>query len=71
VPLGPSPTGFTTSTIGVASAGDMAYEIGDGALMVTGSDGKSQTEKASYVVFWAKQPEGRWKVLVDVPDKAT
>lgn len=47
-------------------SGDRAVELGTYALTSNDKAGKPQTTKAKYVVIWGKQPDGSWKVLVDV-----
>ncbi len=47
-------------------SGDRAYEIGNYEITAMDHAGKPQTTKAKYVVVRGKQPDGTWKVLVDV-----
>jgi uncharacterized protein (TIGR02246 family) len=58
---------FAPTKVEVARSGDLAYEVGDYALTVKDKRGKPQTSKGKYVVVWAKQPDGSWKVMVDSP----
>lgn len=56
---------FVTDTIVVASAGDMAYEIGNDTI--TYNDGKKRvTTVNNGVVVWRKQSDGQWKAAVDI-----
>ena len=58
---------FAPTKVEVSKSGDLAYEIGDYALTVNDKRGKPQTSKGKYVVVWAKQANGTWKVVVDAP----
>jgi uncharacterized protein (TIGR02246 family) len=56
---------LTLKTTKIESAGDLAYEIGDFSLQVTGEDGKMTTAPGNYVVVWKKGSDGAWRLLVD------
>jgi uncharacterized protein (TIGR02246 family) len=58
---------FAPTKVTVSRSGDLAYEIGGYSLTMNDKKGKPQTTKAKYVVVWGKQPDGKWKVLVDAP----
>jgi uncharacterized protein (TIGR02246 family) len=58
---------FTPTKVVVGRSGDMAYELGEYEMTVNDKNGKPQTTKAKYVVVWGKQPDGKWKALVDAP----
>jgi uncharacterized protein (TIGR02246 family) len=58
---------FTPTKIEVSRAGDFAYELGRYEFTMPDKKGKLQTDKANYVVVWAKQPDGAWKAIVDAP----
>jgi uncharacterized protein (TIGR02246 family) len=58
---------FNPTKIEVSRAGDFAYELGHYELTMPDKKGKLQTDKANYVVVWAKQPDGGWKAIVDAP----
>ena len=58
---------FAPTKVEVPKGGDMAYELGDYSLTLSGTKGKAQTRKAKYVVVWGKQSDGSWKALVDAP----
>ena len=58
---------FAPAKVEVARSGDLAYEFGDYAITVNDKRGKPQTSKGKYVVVWAKQADGTWKVMVDSP----
>jgi uncharacterized protein (TIGR02246 family) len=56
---------FEPSTVKVATAGDLAYEIGTYQMEMKDPKGKPTVEKGKYVVIWKKQADGAWKVEVD------
>jgi uncharacterized protein (TIGR02246 family) len=58
---------FAPTKVEVAKSGDLAYELGDYELTLSGPKGKPVTSKAMYVVVWGKQADGSWKALVDAP----
>ena len=58
---------FAPDKVEVAKSGDLAYELGDYELTLSGPKGKPVTSKARYVVVWGKQADGSWKALVDAP----
>jgi uncharacterized protein (TIGR02246 family) len=51
----------------VTVVGDMAYEVGNYEMTVTGKNKKPQTSKAKYVVIWSRQADGSWKSVLDAP----
>jgi len=46
--------------------GDIGFAVGRYELHFTGSDGKPQVEKGTYLTTWQKQKDGSWKVISDV-----
>lgn|SRR5271165_1756254 len=46
--------------------GDIGFAVGRYELHFTGSDGKPQVEKGTYLTTWQKQKDGSWKVFSDV-----
>ena len=59
---------FETTAVQVARSGDMAYELGTYSITTTNPKTKKPaTEKGSGVVVWKKQPDGKWKAVVDAP----
>jgi len=58
---------FHADEVEVARSRDLAYETGTYSLTMTGPDGKPMKEAGHYVVVWAKQADGTWKVVVDAP----
>jgi uncharacterized protein (TIGR02246 family) len=51
----------------VTPKGDLAYEIGSYALTFNDKAGKPQPSTGKYVVVWARQADGSWKLVVDAP----
>jgi uncharacterized protein (TIGR02246 family) len=55
---------FEPTSIAVAEAGDIAYDIGTYSLAFTGDQGPVQ-DLGKYVVVW-KKVDGEWKVAADI-----
>ncbi len=55
---------FEPTTVEVAEAGDMAYDIGTYSLSYDADPGRVEDE-GKYVVVWAKEG-GEWKVVADI-----
>lgn len=51
----------------VTARGDLAYEIGSYKLALNNKAGKTQASTGKYVVVWARQADGSWKVVIDAP----
>jgi len=60
---------FATTGVGVARAGDMAYEYGTYDFATEDKMGKIIDEKGKYVVVWKKQADGTWKVAADIDNR--
>ena len=56
---------FGPTTVRVAQAGDLAYEVGTYQMEMKDPQGKPNVEKGKYVTIWKKQADGAWKVEVD------
>jgi uncharacterized protein (TIGR02246 family) len=56
---------FSATTVRVAQAGDLAYEVGTYQMETKDPAGKPTVEKGKYVEIWKKQADGSWKVEVD------
>ena len=50
----------------VATSGDLGYTYGNFVLTSKNKDGKLVTSYGKYTSIWKKQPDGQWKVVVDV-----
>ena len=49
-----------------ARSGDIGYSIGTYHVMFTAPDGGMVMEDGKYTTVWKKQPDGTWKVAVDM-----
>jgi len=58
---------FEIENVVVAASGDLAYETGTYGLSLSDPEGKAVSQQGHYVVVWRKQPDGHWKVALDVP----
>ncbi len=62
--------GFVTSpettNVGISSAGDLAYSAGTSEDTINDSEGNPVTERGKWVVVLKKQPDGTWKVVIDI-----
>ncbi len=50
----------------MAASGDLGYTYGNFVLTSKNKDGKVVTSYGKYTSIWKKQPDGQWKVVVDV-----
>ena len=50
----------------VSSTGDLAYSLGLYETTVNDPRGNPLTYRGKYVVVWRKQPNGAWKVVIDI-----
>ncbi len=50
----------------VSSSGDLGYTWGNYELSFTNKDGNLESEKGKYLNVWSKQPDGSWKVVIDM-----
>jgi len=57
---------FSPTSVTVAQAGDIAYEIGTYVLTVKDKKGTPTADNGKYVVVWKKQVDGAWKVEADI-----
>jgi ketosteroid isomerase-like protein len=55
----------------VSSSGDLGYSIGEYERVGKDSSGNPATATGSYVSIWRKQPDGRWKIVLDIGSPAT
>ena len=58
---------FAPTQVVVARAGDIAYDLGNYSLTLTGPDKKPLPESGHYVTVWQKNAGGVWKVVIDAP----
>jgi uncharacterized protein (TIGR02246 family) len=57
---------WQANKVEASRGGDLAYSIGTYQGTMNDAKGKSVTERGKYVTVWKKQPDGKWKVVVDV-----
>jgi uncharacterized protein (TIGR02246 family) len=50
----------------VSSADDLGYTHGKYTLTTTNPEGEQVTLYGKYVTIWKKQPDGAWRVVVDI-----
>jgi uncharacterized protein (TIGR02246 family) len=53
------------SKIEVSRGGDLAYVQGTYSTTVNDAAGKPKVDKGKYLVIYKKQPDGKWKLVVD------
>jgi ketosteroid isomerase-like protein len=49
----------------VARSGEIGYSIGTYQQTMHDKAGKPVTDRGKYVTIWKKQPDGKWKAVVD------
>jgi ketosteroid isomerase-like protein len=49
----------------VSLSGDLGYTFGYWKYTILLKEGKNRVIKGSYITIWKKQPDGRWKFVVD------
>jgi ketosteroid isomerase-like protein len=55
----------------VSSSGDLGYSIGEYERIGKDPSGYPATVTGNYVSIWRKQPDGRWKVILDIGTPGT
>jgi ketosteroid isomerase-like protein len=55
----------------VSAGGDLGYSIGEFERIGKDPAGSPIVATGSYVSIWRKQPDGRWKVVLDIGTPAT
>lgn len=55
----------------VSSSADLGYSIGEYQRIGKDRSGNPETATGSYVSIWRKQPDGKWKVVLDIGSPAT
>jgi len=53
-----------------AEAGDMGWTWGKSTFTATKDDGTTENFYGKYLNVWKKQPDGSWKVLVDIGNES-
>lgn len=54
----------------VAKSGDLGYTWGNYEISWQGEDGRTEKLYGKYLNIWKKQPDGTWKVVVDIGNQA-
>ena len=57
---------WQTTKVEVSGSGDLAYSHGTYEETVNDPEGNPVTDKGKWVTVWEKQPDGTWKVVVDI-----
>ena len=55
----------------ISSSGDLGYTIGDYERIGKDASGAPATVTGNYVSIWRKQPDGRWKIVLDIGTPGT
>jgi ketosteroid isomerase-like protein len=58
--------GWQASKVEAARSGDIAYSLGTYRLTMNDASGKPIHDQGKYATIWRKQPDGSWKVIVDM-----
>ncbi|MFO7614680.1 MAG: SgcJ/EcaC family oxidoreductase [Bacteroidales bacterium] len=53
-------------TLEVDGCGDLAYETGKTRVLIETESGEIITDSTKYLVIWQRQPDGAWKVHIDI-----
>jgi ketosteroid isomerase-like protein len=56
---------ITTVHLGVS--GDLAWETGTSRVTVQQGQGAPVTVPGRYLAVWRREPDGRWRIRVDLP----
>ena len=57
---------LTWKPIGADVSGDLGYTYGTYEFRSKGKDGRPIVEYGKYTSIWKKQPDGKWKVVLDM-----
>jgi uncharacterized protein (TIGR02246 family) len=57
---------WQTTKVEVSRAGDLAYSTDTYEVTANDAKGRPVTDRGKEVIVWKKQPDGRWKTLVDI-----
>ncbi len=55
----------------VSSCGDLGYSIGDYERIGKDATGYPVSVTGNYVSIWRRQPDGRWKIILDIGTPGT
>ncbi len=57
---------WQTTNIEVSRAGDLAYSYGTYEETANDPEGNPVSERGKWVAIWEKQPDGSWKVVIEI-----
>ena len=57
---------WEATRVEVSAAGDLAYMMGTYEYSLKDAEGNPVSDKGKFVDIWKKQPDGTWKVVVDI-----
>jgi uncharacterized protein (TIGR02246 family) len=57
---------WQTTKVEVSRAGDLAYSTDTYQVTANDAKGRPVTDRGKIVIVWKKQPDGKWKTVVDV-----
>jgi uncharacterized protein (TIGR02246 family) len=57
---------WSPQTVEVSSSGDLGYTYGTSLWTGKGADGQPARRNSKYVTIWRKEPDGKWRVVVDL-----
>lgn len=58
---------FNTVKMDVSKSGELGYTRGSYVMTMTDlATGKIMTERGKYLTLYAKQPDGKWKIIEDI-----
>jgi len=57
---------WETTSVNVASQGDLAYALAKTTTTVNGPDGKPTSLRGKAATVWRKGTDGRWRCVVDI-----
>jgi ketosteroid isomerase-like protein len=55
----------------VSSSADLGYSIGEYGRIGKDKSGNPETATGTYVSIWRKQPDGHWKIVLDIGTPGT
>jgi ketosteroid isomerase-like protein len=63
---------FNTLKMDVSKSGELGYTRGSYVMTMTDlATGKVMTERGKYLTLYAKQPDGKWKIIEDISNADT
>jgi len=62
---------WTPVDAGISISGDLGWTSGSYEFRSKGKDGKVKIEQGKYTSIWKKQPDGTWKVVLDMGNAST